>query len=207
MKKIISLIALSLCVTFAFEASAQMSKAELKEWKKRAKLLTKNPEQYKQLLDENKSLKGQVTSLRTELGNVDDRIAEKDEQILSYQSQVSDLRNELSRAQSQAQSQPAQTASSSSNDSGEENVGVAFKVQLGAYRNKDLSKYLNKSKNFSGEEEDGVRKYTIGFFRDYNEADFFKKYLREMGASEAWIVPYYNGGRVNMKDVLEGKYN
>lgn len=206
MKKIISLITLSLCVAFAFEATAQMSKAEQKEWKKRAKALVKNPEQYKQLLDENKSMKGQVTSLRTELGNVDDRIAEKDEQILSYQSQVSDLRNELSRAQAAAQSQPAQPAASS-NESGDENVGVAFKVQLGAYRNKDLSKYLNKSKNFSGEEEDGMRKYTVGFFRDYNEADFFKKYLREMGASEAWIVPYYNGARVNMKDVLEGKYN
>jgi len=202
MKRILSLVALVLCFTFVYDASAQMSKKEAKEWKKRIKKL--QPEQYKQLLDENKSLKGQVTSLRTELGNVDDRIAEKDEQILSFQSQVSDLRNELTRVQSQAQAQPQTVASSGS---GDQDKGLAFKVQIGSFRQKDLSKYLDNSKNFSGEEEDGMRKYTIGFFRDYNEADTFKKYLREMGVKDAWIVPYNDGARVSIKDALEGKFN
>ena len=192
-----------LCATFAFQASAQMSKAELKEWKKRAKALVKNPEQYKQLLDENKSLKGQVTSLRTELSNVDDRIAEKDEQILSYQSQVSDLRNELSRVQSQAQ-QVQQTPVNEPASSIDESTGVVFKVQIGAFTQKDLSKYLDNARNFSGEEEGGVRKYTIGVFRDYWDADTFKKYLREMGVKDAWIVSYRDGQRVPIKDVLEG---
>ena len=203
MKKIISLIALSLCVTFAFEATAQMSKAELKEWKKRIKKL--QPEQYKQLLDENKSIKGQVTSLRTELGNVDDRIAEKDEQILSYQSQVADLRNELSRAQTSVQTQQPQNVSTSqSGGNVDEESGVVFKVQIGAFTQKDLSKYLDNARNFSGEEEGGVRKYTIGVFRDYWDADTFKKYLREMGVKDAWIVSYRDGQRVPIKDVLEG---
>ncbi|MEP1095306.1 MAG: Ezrin/radixin/moesin family protein [Cyclobacteriaceae bacterium] len=202
MKRVISLFALVLCFTFVYDASAQMSKKEAKEWKKRIKKL--QPEQYKQLLDENKSLKGQVTSLRTELGNVDDRIAEKDEQILSFQSQVSDLRNELTRVQSQAQAQAQPVASSGS---GDQDKGLAFKVQIGSFRQKDLSKYLDNSKNFSGEEEDGMRKYTIGFFRDYNEADTFKKYLREMGVKDAWIVPYNDGARVSIKDALEGKFN
>ena len=202
MKKIIALTALSLCVTFAFEATAQMSKAELKEWKKRIKKL--QPEQYKQLLDENKSLKGQVTSLRTELNNVDDRIAEKDEQILSYQSQVSDLRNELSRAQTQLQNQPQNVSTGNTGGNIDEDKGVVFKVQIGAFTRKDLSKYLDNARNFSGEEEGGVRKYTIGVFRDYWDADTFKKYLREMGVKDAWIVSYRDGQRVPIKDVLEG---
>lgn len=202
MKRVISLVALALCFTFVYDASAQMSKKEAKEWKKRIKKL--QPAQYKQLLDENKSVKGQVTSLRTELGNVDDRIAEKDEQILSFQSQVSDLRNELTRVQSQAQAQPQPVTSSGST---EQDKGLAFKVQIGSFRQKNLSKYLDNSKNFSGEEEDGMRKYTIGFFREYNEADTFKKYLREMGVKDAWIVPYNDGVRVSIKDALEGKYN
>ena len=197
MKKIIPFIALTLCFLLAFESSAQMSKNEVKEWKKRAKLLVKNPEKYKQLLDENKSLKGQVTSLRTELNNVDDRIAEKDEQILSYQSQVADLRNELSKSQAQKPSQ---------NVKGNIDVskGVVFKVQIGAFTQKDLSKYLDNAVNFAGEEENGVRKYTIGVFRDYWEADTFKKYLREMGVKDAWIVSYRDGRRVPIKEVLEG---
>ncbi len=202
MKKIIPFVALSLCLAFTFEASAQMSKKELKEWKKRIKKL--QPEQYKQLLDENKSLKGQVTSLRTELNNVDDRIAEKDEQILSYQSQVSDLRNELSRAQAAAQAQAQNVSSSGSGGNIDESRGVVFKVQIGAFTQKDLSKYLDNARNFSGEEENGVRKYTLGVFRDYWDADTFKKYLREMGVKDAWIVSYRDGQRVPIKDVLEG---
>ncbi|MEQ8907237.1 Ezrin/radixin/moesin family protein [Ekhidna sp.] len=199
MKKSISLIALALCCVFAFEANAQMDKKEKKEWKKRIKKL--EPEQYKQLLDENKSLKGQVTSLKTELGNIDDRLAEKDEQILTYQSQIGDLREELSRLQSK---QPADNvASKNTGGSIDESKGVVFKVQLGAFNQKDLKKYDN-SPNFSAEDADGLQKYTIGVFRDYWEADTFKKYLREMGVKDAWVVSYKDGVRVPIKEVLEG---
>ena len=177
-----------------------MDKKEAKEWKKRIKKL--QPEQYKQLLDENKSLKGQVTSLKTELGNVDDRVAEKDQQILTYQSQVGDLREELSRLQN---AQPANNvATNNSGGSIDESRGVVFKVQLGAYGKKeDLSKYDN-SPNFSAENADGLQKFTIGVFRDYWEADTFKKHLRAMGVKDAWVVSYKDGVRVPIKDVLEG---
>lgn len=199
MKKSISLIALALCFGVVFNATAQMDKKEAKEWKKRIKKL--QPEQYKQLLDENKSLKGQVTSLKTELGNIDDRIAEKDQQILTYQSQVGDLREELSRVQSQQQ-QPQQPVANTS--SLEDTKGVVFKVQLGAFKKKeDLSQY-NNSQNFSAEVQDGLQKVSVGAFRDYWEADKLKKFLREMGAKEAFIVSYRDGERVPLKDVLEG---
>ena len=199
MKKTISLIALALCCVFAFEANAQMDKKEKKEWKKRIKKL--EPEQYKQLLDENKSLKGQVTSLKTELGNIDDRIADKDQQILTYQSQVGDLREELSRLQN---AKPAENVATTNTGGGiDESRGVVFKVQLGAFSKKDLKKYDN-SPNFSAEDENGLQKYTIGVFRDYWEADTFKKYLREMGVKDAWVVSYKDGVRVPIKDVLEG---
>ncbi|GAB4250446.1 MAG: hypothetical protein Tsb0034_29650 [Ekhidna sp.] len=199
MKKSISLIAIALCLGVAFNATAQMDKKEKKEWKKRIKKL--EPEQYKQLLDENKSLKGQVTSLKTELGNIDDRLAEKDEQIATYQQQVGDLRQELSRAQSQQK--PQNVASNNTGSGIDENRGVVFKVQLGAFKQKDLKKYDN-SPNFSAEDQNGLQKYTIGVFRDYWEADTFKKYLREMGVKDAWVVSYKDGERVPIKDVLEG---
>ena len=82
--------------------------------------------------------------------------------------------------------------------------GVVFKVQIGAFRNKDLSKYFDNNENFSGENADDLQKITLGQFRDYWEADTFKKYLREMGVKDAWIVPYKDGVRVPIKDVLEG---
>ena len=82
--------------------------------------------------------------------------------------------------------------------------GVVFKVQVGAFEKKDLSSFFDNNPMFSGETEEGMQKITLGFFRDYWEADTFKKHLREMGVKDAWIVPFKDGVRVPIKDVLEG---
>ena len=51
-------------------------------------------------------------------------------------------------------------------------------------------------------DEDGYIKYILGQFRDYDMADLFKKKLRKIGVKEAWIVPYKDGKRVALKEVL-----
>lgn len=197
MRRIVTLLVLAFFITVGFEASAQMSKKEKKEWKKRAKSL--DPEQYKTLIDENKSLKSQVASLKNELSGVDDKLADKDDQIASYQSQISKLRDELSKSGSQ----PARPVASTPGTGINTTEGVVFKVQIGAYAKKDLSQYSNVE-NFSQEQQDGLNKFTLGAFRDYWEADTFKKYLREMGVKDAFIVSYKDGQRVDIKEVLEG---
>lgn len=194
MKKIVTILLLVSFVAVGFNATAQMSKKEQKEWKKRIKAL--EPEQYKVLIEENKSLKSQTASLKNELAGVDDKLADKDEQIASYQSQVAKLRDELAEAASQPAASP---------DKGgiNESVGVVFKVQIGAYTKKDLAQF-DSAKNFSQESDGGVNKFTLGAFRDYWEADTFKKYLREMGVKDAFIVSFKDGKRVDIKEVLEG---
>lgn len=184
------------------DASAQMTKKEKKEWKKRAKKLS--PEQYKALLDENGALKGQIRTLQQDAGGVDGQIAEKDQQISDYQGQLASLRSELESAKSQASQAARQPAPQQASAPTDDQNGVVFKVQIGAFKNKDLSKYLNKGGEFQGEDADGLKKYTLGIFRDYWEADTFKKYLREMGVKDAWIVSFKDGQRVPIKDVLEG---
>jgi len=115
------------------------------------------------------------------------QLAEKDQKITELTKQIEDLK-----------------ANSSKATSGSAN-GIVFKVQVGTFKNKDLSKYFENNKNFSGDtDEDGSKKYTLGNFTEYWEADNFKKYLREMGVKDAWLVAYKNGSRVNIKDVLEG---
>lgn len=193
------------CFLFGgFEASAQMSKKEKKQWKKRVKSLS--PEQYKALLDENSSLKDQIRVLQQASNSEDSKLAEKDQQISDYQTQLASLRSELENAKRQvteAQSRPA-AAPAQQTGSVDDQRGVVFKVQIGAFKNKDLSKYLDRGGEFQGESADGLKKYTLGIFRDYWEADTFKKYLREMGVKDAWIVSYKDGQRVPIKDVLEG---
>ncbi|XOV92620.1 MAG: SPOR domain-containing protein [Bacteroidota bacterium] len=203
---VIYFVILAVSVAY-FDATAQeMDKKEKKEWKKRVKKL--EPEEYKGLIEENRSLKSQVSSLRNELNGVDAKISEKDDQIAQYSGQISDLRNQLAQAQARAQQAASAPRPQPKDDGGiDESVGVVFKVQIGAFTNKDLSKYTENSKTFSQEEGDGVKRFTLGVFRDYWEADTFKKYLREMGVKDAWIVSYKDGVRVPIKDVLEGITN
>ena len=191
MKRIITVFVIALALGISYEGIAQMSKQERKEWKKRLKKTT--PEQYKNLLDENKSMKSQVSSLRAELDKVDDQLAAKDEQINQYAAQAADLRDQLAKAKASAS-----TAGAGINDK----QGIIFKVQIGAYKEVDLAQ-ANTS-NFGAEKGD-LNKYTIGVFRDYWEADTFKKYIKEMGVKDAWIVSYRDGQRVDISEVLEGK--
>ncbi len=203
MKNIASLLILLFCVAFTFDASAQMSKKEKKEWKKRIKALS--PEQYKTLLDDNKSLKSQNASLQAEVAGVDGRVADKDNQISMLQDQVADLKDQLADALSAKPDPVPQRTSGPAVGAGiDDQTGVVFKVQIGAFKQKDLSKYLDAGDNFSGEtDENGLRRYSLGVFREYWDADTFKKYLREMGVKGAFIVAYRDGQRVDIKDVLE----
>jgi hypothetical protein len=126
------------------------------------------------------------------LDNVDDQLAAKDEQINQYAAQAADLRDQLEKAKARA----------ASGSGINENEGVVFKVQIGAYKGITLAD--DNSASFGAEKSD-LNKYTIGVFKDYWEADTFKKYMREMGVKDAWIVSYRDGQRVDIKEVLEGK--
>jgi DNA repair ATPase RecN len=202
MKNLFSLITIILLVVISSSSFAQLTKQEKKEWKKRAKEMVKNPEMLKTLVESESALQSEISSVRNEQDALKAQLNAKDAEISELEGDLTELRAELSNARStinDMQADMPQVASS-------ENAipGVVFKVQIGAFRNKDLSKYFDNHPNFAGEISDGTQKITLGQFSDYWEADTFKKYLREMGVKDAWIVPYKDGQRVPIKDVLEG---
>jgi len=150
----------------------------------------------KQVADnDNTSLKGQVSKLQSS-------VSEKDAKIAELEDEISRMRSELTSTKAALEQLRAAPPVVNKMDYSK---GVVFKVQIGAFKNKDLAKYFENNPNFSGEVKEGEpQKVTIGIFRDYWEADTFKKYLREMGVKDAWIVPYKDSQRVEIKDVLEG---
>ncbi len=199
---------LLLCILLALgtisTSYAQLSKAEKKEWKKKAKTYAKSPETLKNLVEESQNLHGQVSKLEADNNNFQSRISDKDAKISEMEDDMTKLRSDLGSAKKEVREMKA-SATEAPKGKRSSMKGVVFKVQIGAFRNKDLSKYFDNSDNFSGEtDEDGTQKVTLGQFADYWEADTFKKYLREMGVKDAWIVPYKDGTRVAIKDVLEG---
>ncbi|MBS1682275.1 MAG: Ezrin/radixin/moesin family protein [Bacteroidetes bacterium] len=196
-----------LCLVLIFsgmQVFAQLTKAEKKEWKKKAKEYSKNPAELKTLIEakqaaenDNTALKGQVSTLNNEVSDKNAKLADLEDQLSKMRSDLTSTKAELSQLK---ENPPAPVVNPL-----DFSKGVVFKVQIGAFKNKDLSKYFENNPNFGGEAVDkGEQKFTIGVFRDYWEADKFKKYMREMGVKDAWIVPFRDGQRVEIKDVLEG---
>ena len=193
---------LFLCTALAFIGTgilfAQLSKQETKQWKKSKKAMS--VEDYKNMVDENTTFQQQNNQMSAELSASQSDLQQKQEEVAILQVKVQNLEQDLAETS---------VIDVSSGEASTTNTkvakGVLFKVQIGAFRNKDLSKYFDSSDNFGGEvDADGTQRYTLGNFVDYWQADKFKKYLREMGVKDAWIVPYKDGRRVPMKDVLEG---
>ena len=197
-------LTLIFCLALIFSASqsfAQLSKKEKKEWKKKAKEYAKQPQNLKQLIEDKDAAQGQLTSLNQKVTELQASVSDKDARIAELEDQLSRSRSELTAARAEI----AQLKESPVVNPMDFSKGVIFKVQIGAFKNKDLAKYFDNNPNLGGEvKENEPQKITIGIFRDYWEADKFKKYMREMGVKDAWIVPYRDGQRVEIKDVLEG---
>ena len=156
-------------------------------------------EEFKDMVDTNTALQQQVSQLTADLSASESELQQRKEDIAVLQGKVQNLEQDM------AEANVIDVSSGSASTNTKVSKGVLFKVQIGAFRNKDLSKYFGASDNFGGEvDSDGTQRYTLGNFTDYWQADKFKKYLREMGVEDAWIVPYKDGKRVPMKDVLEG---
>lgn len=197
-----SLILLTLSLVLVSAAAfGQLSKEEKKEWKNKAKEYKSNPALLKQLVEEKQSLEAQVNKLKSEVNSLQAEVSNKDSRISELQDNTTLLRSDLAAANAKLRENEATGKIGIGGDMVD---GVVFKVQIGAFRNKDLSKYFEQHENFGGETAGGEQRITLGQFRDYWEADVFKKYLREMGVKDAWIVPYKDNQRVPLKDVLEG---
>ncbi len=199
------LVLVSLLLVFGFTSIAQLSKEEKNEWKAKYKAYKKDLEGFKILVEENGSLKGELSNAKNQLNETESKLSDKDALVSDLQDENARMKSQVAVANAAAQeaknvlnSKPANEPAPMSMD------GVVFKVQVGAFAKKDMSGFFDNNPMFSGENEEGLQKITLGFFRDYWEADTFKKHLREMGVKDAWIVPYKDGQRVALKDVLEG---
>ncbi len=206
---ILFLICFSLTVFSQTKEEKKQAQAEKKEWSKKLKEL--NPLDYKALLESKSSLEAEKKDLEWKMKDIASQLTLKEQLISALQLENESLKATTIQAAANptpvnnSTKEPSKPTSNEAISSKINTQGVIFKVQIGAFKNKDLSKYFENNKNFSGDtDSDGTKKYTIGFFNEYWEADNFKKYIREMGVKDAWIVPYKGNQRLKIKDVLEG---
>ncbi|WP_338794012.1 Ezrin/radixin/moesin family protein [Bernardetia sp. MNP-M8] len=190
----------SLCFIFLLSTHSvfaqKMSKEQKKVWKKKQKSMS--------VEDFKKKVEGYETAVE-EASKLEKQVVSTSQTLMEKERMVDSLQQALADAQQAAKSETENADASSSDGKDDYSKGTVYRVQVGAFRNKDLMKFVEHRRFHAEEDEDGVKKYTIAAFRDYWEADLFKKYLREMGVNDAWIVSYKDGVRVQIESVLSAE--
>lgn len=162
-----------------------------KEEKKALKAIKKNPKAAKAQIDnltnqlgnarttnmllqeENNKLKKQVDSLSqlsAEIQRLRDEIAQKDKVIQDKANEIAELKRTI----------PA---------------GRVYRVQIGAFVKFKPSADPLFAQTFMAESKDEMNRYTIGMFREEDNAELFRQDIMKMGIKDAWIVAYNDGIR------------
>lgn len=196
------------------KVDAKKLKLQTKEWEKKKKGL--KPLQLRDLIEENHRLRMQNQKLDVELKEIEIKLKETiTKEIMQQRSNAAarDL-SELPAGSYTVDKTTGQVFIGGILDerygvdpaTGTPFIkGVIFKVQIGANKDLDLKDVLIDEvhhENLEQEKDESFYKYTIGHFRNYWEANKLKKGLRAMGIKLAWIVPYKDGKRVLLKEVL-----
>jgi len=85
-----------------------------------------------------------------------------------------------------------------------DDYGVWFRVQIGAYEQRNIDQELETTEELELESNDNVQKISVGRFRDYDKAKRLQEQLKSMGVTDAWIVTYKDGVRVPIESVRKG---
>jgi len=201
---LLSMAALVLSPAFAQKKPVSAEdKADEKKFKKTLKEL--DPLQYRDMVNELQKLRGENAGLKNKLKTVGKDMTDKDGEIAKLQVAYDSINNAVAQAKN--------TASTNNNVSNAEYAkGTWYRVQVGVKNKIDMSEVGGDSKNMIVEKDsDNIYKYTLGHFKDYWEADEFKKALRTtMGLDrkkeedrEIWTVIYNDNERASMKDRVD----
>jgi len=164
----------------------KMEKQEAKVWKEKLKATS---------VDEFKALHEGITKDEAKIAQYQKTTQDNNNQALSKDDELSVLKQKAK----QLEKETAEVDASDKSDK-----GIVFKVQIGAFEKVDITSQANSQKtDLTAERDNNVKKYAVGYFRDYWQADKFKKCLQNQGITDAWIVAYKDGKRVDIKDVLK----
>ena len=81
--------------------------------------------------------------------------------------------------------------------------GVYYKVQVGAFRNDIPQNLYDEFAPVCGEKlNNGITRYTAGFFTKFESADGVKKEIRSIGYSDAFVVAFRDGKRIPLYEAM-----
>ncbi|MHA7877523.1 MAG: SPOR domain-containing protein [Bacteroidota bacterium] len=196
-------------------ARSKQQRIELKAWKKRKAAL--RPLQLKSLVEENEALKRQIKEMWTAQETLKEMVKFKTKLLAQKEAQRKQATESARKSAAKAQEHMTRTIEPNGpskyewaiDENGQYYIkGIIFTVQIGAYKHRDLQHLLKgegveeKQESFMQEQSGDLNRYMLMHFRDYWQADQFKKELRAMGVKDAFIVALQDGKRVPLKAVV-----
>lgn len=145
------------------------------------KSMKKNPVVWKQHKEQNRQLTQQVKTKINKLDSLKDHFDE----LADYEEEQLDKLDSLKTTYWYIKGKKRKEAG-----------GIAFKIQIGVYKKHPLDRFQRRKNSFfSIDYLYGKRKYMLGNFSSYGEAQKFNTLLKRMGAN-TYIVGYKKGRRV-----------
>lgn len=202
MRMLTRIIILLLMVSFGYStAHAQKLtkeekkalKAQLKKYRKNPELLRDLTEETDALREENRELQSRINQMQSESSHSSSQVAQKDREIMELNNRLLDAQEALRQKNEEppAVMTPREV----------EETGTHFKIQIGAYEKTYIPE--NLAGDDMGLESDGsLQKVLVGKFNDYQAAKELKKYIRNIGIKDAFIVAYRDGVRVDLDEVV-----
>lgn len=190
--------------TVASFAQDELSKAEVKEWKKKLKKM--DVMEFKDFVERHSDKKRQYDALSSQFRKNNKILSDLEAQLRALQDFV---QAELAKLEGGGGNGGASASTNNSSTTAPDySKGTVWRVQVGAFKNNTLEKYINHNRFHAEVDADGKKKYTICTFweKEYDQANQFKRFLRELGVTDAWVVSYRDGQRIDIKDALEARY-
>lgn len=175
--------------------NTELSKSEKKKWKTIARAYGKNPVALKLLTEEHSYLKKNSTEWEAEIVRLKEMLATKNQNNSMQLATIEELRSEILSLREELQ-RTRMTANQNQYD-----IGVWFRVQIGAYEKEQLNAGQLNSDKLSVEGGD-LQRIVLGHYRNYDEAQQMRDNLRKLGLKDAWIVSYKDGRRIPIEDAL-----
>lgn len=187
-----------ICLCLAYTATAQdkLTKAEKKALQAEIKAYQKDPAKYKAFKEGIQTKKEHISKLDGQIADLTEAINAGKSKLTEKEQRVKDLVDEINRLKSE-KTETDNVVKNSTNE-----AGILYKVQVpieDAALYQEVSEVDGKTRPvFSGDQdEDGAKKYTLGFFKEKTEADTFCQYLKLLRIKDAVVVKYENGKKQN----------
>lgn len=188
--KLIKAIACVLVILFSaqYASSQNLSKAEKKKLKKELKQYKKNPSSYKKM----------KTKTKAEIDERDETIAELTKQLDQQNVELRTLRDSFNALNKKF----SNLLSSSSTQIPS---GTVYAVQIGYFELLQLDEFNKRIRTVRAENQEGGKRYVIGYFKDLNNAIQFGEEIKTIGIDDAFVSQYVNGVRNMTFDAQEAK--